>query len=109
MFDPDIFIKALISLEDKCMAMVNKTLLQLDLPAPVWKIQDLLHAEYIQEKNFNVEELCACFSYKNQIINQDQKKYTNYHGSCNETTIYYITPPQIPHPTHTQYSKYSIP
>jgi hypothetical protein len=46
-FGPDIFNKALIILEDKCVAMINKTLLQLGLPAPVRDRQDILHTDYI--------------------------------------------------------------
>jgi hypothetical protein len=47
-FGPDIINKALIILEDKCVAMINKTLLQLSLPAPVRDRQDVLHADYIR-------------------------------------------------------------
>jgi hypothetical protein len=34
-FGPDLFNKALNILEDKCVAMINETLLQLGLPAPI--------------------------------------------------------------------------
>lgn len=73
-FGPDIFNKALIILEDKCVVMINKTLLQLGLPPPIRDGQDVLHADYIWEKNYNVEELSAYVTDKKPLLNQDQKK-----------------------------------
>jgi hypothetical protein len=75
MFRPNIFNKALIILEDECVAMITKTLLQLGLPAPVRDRQDVLHAECIREKNYNVEELSAYVADKRPLLNQDKKSY----------------------------------
>jgi hypothetical protein len=67
----------LIILEDRFVAMINKILLQLGLPAPVWDRQDVLHADCIREKNYNVKELSAYVADKKPLINQDKKKNTN--------------------------------
>jgi hypothetical protein len=56
------------------VAMINKTLLQLGLPAPVRDRQDILHTDYIWEKYYIVEELSAYVAGKKPLINQDQKK-----------------------------------
>jgi hypothetical protein len=69
MFGSDIFNKALTIREDKCVAMINETLLQLGLPALIQDRQDVVHAECMQEKNYNVEELSAYLADKKPLLN----------------------------------------
>jgi hypothetical protein len=76
-FRPEIFNRALIILEDKCVAMVNKTLIQLGLPAPLQERQDVVYADYVREKNYNVEELTAYVANNKPLLNKDQN--TAYH------------------------------
>ena len=72
-FNTDIYNKALILLEDKCLAMINKTLIQLGLPAPIRNQQDVLHSDYIREKNYNIEQLKEYIANKKPLLNTDQK------------------------------------
>jgi hypothetical protein len=72
-FCPEIFNGALVFLEDKCVAMVNKPLVQLGLPAPLRDRQDALHADYVREENYNVEELSAYVANNKPLLNKDQK------------------------------------
>nr|XP_033797247.1 uncharacterized protein LOC117359137 [Geotrypetes seraphini] len=72
-FCTDLFNKALIILEDKCVAMINKTLLQLGLPAPVREPQDVLYTDYIREKNYNIKDLSAYVAKNKPLLNKDQK------------------------------------
>jgi hypothetical protein len=72
-FCPEIFNRALIILEHKCVAMVNKTLLQLGLPSPLLDRQDVLRADYVGERNYNVEELSAYVTNNKPLLNKDQK------------------------------------
>ncbi|XP_040197569.1 uncharacterized protein LOC120930449 [Rana temporaria] len=73
-FCPEIFNRALIILENKCIAMINKTLVQLGLQAPVRDQQDVLNSDYMREKNYNMEELRAYVADKKPLLNQDQRK-----------------------------------
>ena len=73
-FCPEIFNRALILLEDKCMTMINKTLMHLGLQSPERDHQDICDADYMREKNYNIEELLTYVEVKKPMLNEDQRK-----------------------------------
>nr|XP_029714104.1 uncharacterized protein LOC115258183 [Aedes albopictus] len=72
-FNQDVFNQALIDLENKCVAMVGKTLSQLGLPAPTRGEERVLEADYIREMNYNKETLDEYVAAKEPLLNEDQK------------------------------------
>lgn len=52
-----IFNQALIHLEDKCLAIINQTLVKLGMQAPRKDGIDALNSEKMKEKAYNVYEL----------------------------------------------------
>jgi hypothetical protein len=76
-FSPQIFNQALILLEDKCLAMVGKTLLLLGLQAPQRSGSDLLHSEVMRERNYNVEELSHYVQTNKPLLVDDQRTVYN--------------------------------
>ena len=73
-FSPQIFNETLILLEDKCVAMIGKTLLQLGVQAPERSGSDLLHSEVMRERNYNVEELAHYVQTNKQLLVDDQRR-----------------------------------
>lgn len=72
-YNTDIFNKALIMLEDKCVAMANKTLLQHGLPAPIRNEERMIDADYIRETAYNIIDLTDYVVEKESLLNSDQK------------------------------------
>jgi len=53
--------------------MVNKTLVELDLFAPVQDLQGVFYPDYIRETSYNVLDLEAYIADKKPLLNEDQK------------------------------------
>ncbi|XP_017461157.1 PREDICTED: uncharacterized protein LOC108354487 [Rhagoletis zephyria] len=56
-FSPDIYNQALVSVEDMCLTMANKTLTQLGMSAPNRAAHPLFDRDLQRETEFNVAEL----------------------------------------------------
>lgn len=56
-FTPEIYNKALCAIEDKCLAIVNKPLVQLGLPAPLRPATDLYDRDLHREQQYDPHEL----------------------------------------------------
>ncbi|XP_075425538.1 uncharacterized protein LOC142465468 [Ascaphus truei] len=56
-FSPEIFNEVLILLEDTCLSINNKTLLQLGLQAPQRQHNDVLNTDLMREKQYNISLL----------------------------------------------------
>ena len=73
-FSAEIFSRALVALEDRCLSMTGKRLDQLGLDAVEREEGDILDVEYLRERNYNTEELQAHVQEKKPSLNEDQKK-----------------------------------
>ncbi|XP_075428712.1 ATP-dependent DNA helicase Pif1-like [Ascaphus truei] len=56
-FSPEIFNEVLILIEDTCLSINNKTLLQLGLQAPQRHHHDVLNTDLLREKQYNISLL----------------------------------------------------
>jgi PIF1-like helicase/Helitron helicase-like domain at N-terminus len=73
-FSPDIFNEALVLIENRCLAMAGKGLLELGLTSPIRDRQEVLNADYIRETSYSVEDLTSYITSKEPLLNEDQKK-----------------------------------
>lgn len=72
-FSAEIFNQALIKLEDKCIAINNKTLVQLGLPASERNSNDLFDRELLRERQYDTDELRAYIENQTSRLVADQK------------------------------------
>ncbi|XP_075451177.1 uncharacterized protein LOC142492419 [Ascaphus truei] len=77
-FSPDIFNEVLILLEDTCLSINNKTLLQLGLEAPQHHHHDVLNTDLMREKQYNISILQEYVATrKPMLIPQQLNTYDN--------------------------------
>lgn len=72
-FNDDIFNKALILLENKCIEIGNQTLIQLGIQPPQRNEFDALNTELLNEKSYNVEELGKYIEQNKPLLIESQK------------------------------------
>ncbi|UYV71019.1 hypothetical protein LAZ67_8001425 [Cordylochernes scorpioides] len=74
-FSSDIFNEALLLLQNKCLAINDRTLSQLGLQSPERCQPTILNRELMREKNYNIEQLRSCFVIlKRYIILIDKER-----------------------------------
>ncbi|XP_075451755.1 uncharacterized protein LOC142492724 [Ascaphus truei] len=77
-FSPEIYNEVLILLEDKCLAINNKTLLQLGVQSPERHHRDILNSDIMRERNYNIIHLKNYVaSKKPMLIPQQLQTYQN--------------------------------
>lgn len=95
-YNENIFNDALISLEDDCIRINNKTLSELGMISPNRNPTNIRNRDYIREKSFNQKELQK-FLYENtHKLNENQKEiYTEIMQKLdqNKAGIYFIDAP----------------
>ncbi|KIH54434.1 hypothetical protein ANCDUO_15421 [Ancylostoma duodenale] len=73
-FCNEIFNQALILIEDQCILINSKTLLELGLSAPSRTGNELVQSEVLRERNYNVEELENFVQIHKPLLVDDQRK-----------------------------------
>ena len=58
-FTPNVYNEALVSIEDICLAIANKALVQLGMAVPNRSAHDLFDRDLQRETHFDVDELCT--------------------------------------------------
>lgn len=76
-FNGDIFNRALILLEDKCIEINNQSLIQLGIQPPQRNELDVLNMELFKEKNYNIEELYRYIQQNKPLLIESQKHAYN--------------------------------
>lgn len=72
-FSDNIFNEALIEIEDICLTINNKTLIQLGMVAPQRSAYDLYDRDLLREQQFNADDLRAFVEANKQLLVADQK------------------------------------
>lgn len=72
-FTDDIFNEALIMIEQKCISISNKTVLELGLPAAKYNQNNITNKDLLRERNYNVEELQTFVENQKRLLVDDQK------------------------------------
>lgn len=73
-FDEEIFNKALILVEDKCLTMTNQPLTQLGVQAPRRSEFNVTNNELLREKSYNVNELRHYIQHIKPLLIGSQKQ-----------------------------------
>lgn len=72
----EIFNQSLIMLEDKCIFIVNKTLQQIGMVAPLRNRNDVLDRDIIHERQYNIEELRTMVEAQlPQLVDEQRNAY----------------------------------
>ena len=83
-------------LEDKCLAINNKTLQELGLQPPNRNKRDILNKDLLREKNYNTEELQKYVETNKALLNKDKKeayKTIMNHVSEEQGGIFFLDAP----------------
>ncbi|EYB87952.1 hypothetical protein Y032_0254g286 [Ancylostoma ceylanicum] len=72
-FSSEIFNQALIMIEDRCLLMSGKTLLELGLQAPARSVADVVNSEILRERNYNVDQLESFVQANKPLLVNDQR------------------------------------
>ena len=73
-FNEEIFNKALILIEDKCLAISNQTLIQLGIQSPKRSHLDVMNSEFLRETNYNIDELRLYIQHNKPLLIESQKQ-----------------------------------
>ena len=73
-YSAEIFNRALVALEDRCLSMTGRSLHQLGLDPVVREDGDILDADYLREKSHDVEQLRKYVQQRKPSLNEDQEK-----------------------------------
>lgn len=76
-FSNDIFNEILIIIEEKCMALSNKTLLQLGLPVPIYNQKKIMNRELLRERQYDIKKLQQYVEKQSKTLVSDQKEAFN--------------------------------
>lgn len=72
-FTPNVYNEALILIEDICLGIVNKPLVQLGMFAPTRSVNDLFDRDLQRETHFNVNELHSFVQRNVPRLNPEQR------------------------------------
>ncbi|UYV66868.1 hypothetical protein LAZ67_4003184 [Cordylochernes scorpioides] len=81
-FSSDIFNEALLLLQNKCLAINDRTLSQLGLQSPERCQPTILNRELMREKNYNIEQLRRFVDSKKPLLVEDQREAYNSIMDC---------------------------
>ncbi|UYV71003.1 hypothetical protein LAZ67_8001384 [Cordylochernes scorpioides] len=81
-FSSDIFNEALLLLQNKCLAINDKTLSQLGLQSPERCQPTILNRELMRENNYNIEQLRRFVDSKKPLLVEDQREAYNSIMDC---------------------------
>ncbi|UYV60494.1 hypothetical protein LAZ67_1001322 [Cordylochernes scorpioides] len=81
-FSADIFNEALLLLQNKCLAINDRTLSQLGLQSPERCQPTILNRELMREKNYNIEQLRRFVDSKKPLLVEDQREAYNSIMDC---------------------------
>lgn len=73
-FNEEIFNKALILIEDKCLTISNQTLIQLGVTSPKRSHLDVMNSEFLRETNYNIDELKLYIQHNKSLLIESQKQ-----------------------------------
>lgn len=73
-FNDDIFNRALILLEDRCIEIGNQTLVQLGMKPPQRGAFDAMNMDLLKEQSYNIEELQRYIDQNKPLLIESQKR-----------------------------------
>lgn len=69
----EMYNESLILIEDMCLAMVNKALVQLGMPSPDRAVNEMTNRDLIREQQYNRNDLTNFVNTNHPKLNQQQK------------------------------------